>query len=214
MECYRYLFSYDTTIMTQHGCTATGTTMTIPHSYGLTSSPSVKVITVTETPSPATTPTSTSTSNAGGEKKQSLGPIIGGTVGACTIISIVALIAFLVHRRRQKAKQQPLSQPPVSQFYHNAPEFDPNGFPTATGGWTDQDIKNWQQSGGVYRPGTGAGMVGVSEVHGEDRAVEVEAPEKNKMGQWQIPGTGAVEVEAPVRNEKYNGWRGPVEAPS
>ena len=67
----------------------------------------------------------------------------------------------------------------------------------------------------------GMGMVGVSEVHGEDRAVEVEAREKIKQGHWQVPGVGAVEVEAPLkrerereREEKKWSWRGPVEAPS
>lgn len=228
-ECYKYLLVYDTTTMTQHGCTATGTTLTIPRSYG--ASTSVKVVTVTETPSPATTPTASSSpgTGSGAEKKQSLGPIVGGTIGACTIISIVALTAFLIHRRRVKARSSNAPPPPpVSQFSHNTPQFDPRGFPANTTGWTEQDIKTWQQSGGVWRPGMsangmgmGMGMVGVSEVHGEDRAVEVEAREKIKQGHWQVPGVGAVEVEAPLkrerereREEKKWSWRGPVEAPS
>lgn len=58
-------------------------------------------------------------------------------------------------------------------------------------------------------------MLGISEVHGEDRAVEMEVNEKGKRG-WVVPGVGPVEVEAPVlgRDEKKRWWRGPVEAPS
>ena len=210
MECYEWLFAYESTVMTQHGCTSSGFTSTAQRTYGAT--PSAVVVTVTATPSPATTPTSTSTSSAGGEagKKQSFGPIIGGTVGGCIIISLVALTAFLIHRRRQK-KKTTTQPPPTSQFHHhhNSPEFSPAGFHT---GWSEQDIKTWQQSGGVHRPG---GLyTGVSEVHGQDRAVEVEAPEKSKGVGWQQAGRGAVEVEAPVRNEKRGSWRGAVEAPT
>lgn len=66
----------------------------------------------------------------------------------------------------------------------------------------------------MYRPGA-HGYVGVSEVHGEDRAVEVEAPEKSKSGHWQLPRVAPVEVEAPVerRDEKKRWWGGPAEAP-
>ncbi|KAF3006787.1 hypothetical protein E8E13_010281 [Curvularia kusanoi] len=98
-------------------------------------------------------------------------------------------------------------------FTHNSPEFDPNGFPTAVG-WTEHDIKNWQQSGSVHRHH--APHLGVSEVHGDDRAVEVEAPEKTKSGSWYAPGQQPVEVEAPVqvRDEKKRWWKAPVEAPT
>ena len=206
MECYKWLIAYDTTTMTHNGCTSKGFTSTIPHSYGPTFTPSTIIVTETVTKSMFSASTLTSP-NSSGEKRQSLGPIVGGTVGGCTILSIVALTAFLVHRRRVKAKS---SQPPSTSEYHrNSPEFDPNGFPTT--GWSEQDIKNWQQSGGVHRPGVL--HMGVSEVHGEDRAVEVEAPEKTKAGHWHAPGHGPVEVEAPMRDEKKRWWRAPVEAP-
>ena len=208
-ECYRYLFVYDTTTMTQHGCTSSGFTLTVPRSYGptTTSTPSAVILTVTVSASPAST-SGESSEGAGAEKKQTLGPIVGGTIGACTIISIVALTAFLIHRRRIKAHSSP-TVPPVTQYQHNSPQFDPNGFQN---GWSEQDIKTWQQSGGVYRPGMP--HMGVSEVHGEDRAVEIEASEKTKVGSWHGTRNGAVEVEAPMREEKKWSWRGPVEAPS
>lgn len=215
-ECYRYLFDYGSTIMTQNGCTSSGFTSTIPRTYGPTSTP-VIVVTVTAPPvnTPTSSLTSTPTGNGEGHKKQSLGPIVGGTIGGCTIVSLVALAAFFIHRRRLKLKQQhnAAHPPPTSQFQHSSPAFDSNGFQT-TSGWSEQDIKSWQQSGGVYRPGA-HGYVGVSEVHGEDRAVEVEAPEKTKSGHWQLPGVAPVEVEAPVeiRDEKKRWWRGPAEAP-
>lgn len=61
-------------------------------------------------------------------------------------------------------------------------------------------------------------LLGVSEVHGDDRAVEVEAPEKTKVG-WVAPGRAPVEVEGTVgpgvkRDEKKWWWRAPVEAPT
>lgn len=204
-ECYQWLFAYDSTTMTQHGCTATGFTATAQRSYGLstTSKPSHITVTITASYSPATTPTSSTPPSEPTTKKQSLGPIIGGTLGGCTILSLVALTAFLIHRRRQ---QQHPPQPPVSTFHHTSPDFDPTGFHT---GWSSQDIKTWQQSGGVHTPGVP--YLGVSEVHGHDRAVEVEAPEKTKGGGWRVPGRAAVEVEAGGR--ETGGWRGAVEAP-
>lgn len=227
-ECYRYLFDYGSTIMTQNGCTSSGFTSTIPRTYGPTST-SVFIVTQTviQSVSASHDAATTDTSSAGsaGEKKQSLGPIVGGTIGGCTIISLVALTAFLIHRRRLKLKEEhnAAHPPPVSQYHHhNSPEFDPNGFQT-TNGWTEQDIKTWQQTGGVHRSNAPGQYVGVSEVHGEDRAVEVEAPEKTKSGHWHVPGVAPVEVEAPAgaemvgfeqrRDEKKKWWRGPSEAP-
>jgi hypothetical protein len=229
-ECYKYLFVYDTTTMSQQGCTASGFTMTVPRSYGPTST-HIETVTVTASQEAINSPTAGSNSTASGsaaaagEKKQSLGPIVGGTIGGCTIISLVALTAFLIHRRRLKLKEQhnAAHPPPTSQYHHhNSPEFDPSGFQT-TSGWTEQDIKTWQQTGGVYQPSAPGQYVGVSEVHGEDRAVEVEAPEKTKSGHWHVPGVAPVEVEAPAgaemigfqqpKDEKKRWWRGPAEAP-
>ncbi|KAF1929911.1 uncharacterized protein M421DRAFT_3689 [Didymella exigua CBS 183.55] len=196
-ECYKYLIDYGSTIMTQHGCTYSGFTSTIPHTYGLTSTPFI-IITVTAPPVSTSTSirTSSSTGNSGGEKKHSLGPIVGGTIGGCTILSLVALAAFVIHRRRSKLKtaHRAAHPPPISQYQHDGPTFDPHGFQT-TNGWTEQDIKTWQHTAGVDRPATGQ-YVGVSEVHGEDRAVEVEAPEKTKSGHWTVPGVAPVEAEA------------------
>lgn len=226
-ECYRYLFDYGSTIMTQNGCTSSGFTSTIPRTYGPTSTPIIVVTQTvyTGTPQSATTLTSMSSGSGAGGKPQSLGPIVGGTIGGCTIISLVALAAFLIHHRRLKLKEQhnAAHPPPTSQYHHHSsPEFDPNGFQTASG-WTEQDIKTWQQTGGVHRPSAPGQYVGVSEVHGEDRAVEVEAPEKTKSGHWHVPGVAPVEVEAPAgaatigfaqpRDEKKRWWRGPSEAP-
>lgn len=50
----------------------------------------------------------------------------------------------------------------------------------------------------------------VAEVHGQDRAVEVEAPEKNALGWWG--GRGAVEVDAGTE-VGVGGW-GAVEKPA
>jgi hypothetical protein len=217
-DCYKYLFVYSTGTMSQQGCTSSGFTMTVPRTFGPTTTASRIVVTETVTASQdaINTPTSSSSESGGREKKQSLGPIVGDTIGGCTILSLVALTAFLIHRRRQKLKQQynAANPPPTSQFSHSNPEFNSNGFQT-TNGWTEQDIKTWQQAGGAYRPVAPGQYVGVSEVHGEDRAVEVEAPEKTKSGHWHLPGVAPVEVEAPVerRDEKKKWWRGPAEAP-
>jgi hypothetical protein len=218
-ECYRYLFDYGSTTMTQNGCTSSGFTSTIPRTYGPTSTPVIVVTQTvyTGTPQSATTPTSSSDAGASaGEKKQSLGPIVGGTIGGCTIVSLVALAAFFIHRRRLKLKEQhnAAHPPPTSQFQHSSPRFDPNGF-QATTGWSEDNIKAWQQTGGVHRPSAPGQYVGISEVHGEDRAVEVEAPEKTKSGHWQIPGVAPVEVEGgEVRRDEKKWWRRvPSEAP-
>jgi hypothetical protein len=131
------------------------------------------------------------------------------TVGGCVILSLVALTAFLIHRRRVAAAKQQSSS--SAQFNpHSSPEFDPKGFPSA---WGEQDIKTWQQQqGSVHSPG---GMqYGISEVHGEDRAVEIAAPDKNKLGHWGIPGSEPVEVEAGVTGRDEKRWRGAVEAPT
>ncbi|KAG9199765.1 hypothetical protein G6514_007990 [Epicoccum nigrum] len=223
-ECYRWLFDYGTTVMTQHGCTAEGFTSTALRNVGpLTTS---VFVTVTFSPAPSSTPTDlfTTQPTTAGSKKTSIGPIVGGTVGGCLILSLVALAAFLIHRRRVKKAlpPTPAPQPPPppsfshTPFSHNSPEFSPVGFasPTSPGGWNENEIKSWQQAnGGVYRPGVPT--LGISEVHGEDRAVEMEVNEKGKRG-WNVPGVGPVEVEAPVlgRDEKRRWWRGPVEAPS
>ncbi|KZM24324.1 hypothetical protein ST47_g4506 [Ascochyta rabiei] len=197
--CYRWLFAYESTTMTQHGCAASGFTSTAQRSYGpsSTSTPSPLVVTVTASATPSASP------SADNEPKQSLGPIIGGTVGGCIIVSLVALAALFIHRRRRRAANH--SRPPPSRPHHNSPEFHPGGFPAAA--WNEQDFKTWQ------RPDMPC--LGVSEVHGEDRAVEVEAPEKSKVGVWHAScPAAAVEVEALGREKGWRPWQGIVEAPS
>ncbi|KAJ4993799.1 hypothetical protein SVAN01_00853 [Stagonosporopsis vannaccii] len=220
LECYKWLFKYESMTMTQHGCTAEGFTSTALRSYGVSSSSST-MTKVSE--SPMTSPTSSSpsspedVSSTGGGKKQSLAPIIGGTIGGCVIVSLVLLCAFLVHRRRSKSKTA--LPPPSSSFSpHSAPEFNPNGFPASA--WAAHDSKTWQpgggDGGGMH---TGQPYLGISEVHGHDRAVEVEAQEKTKAGLWYAPGQAPVEVEAaPTQREgeKKRWWRPlpVVEAPT
>lgn len=206
-ECYTWFFAYETTTMTQRGCTASGFISTAQHSYGpsTTSLPSVIVVTVTALESPATTPTEGRHDTS--EKKQSLGPIVGGTVGGCTIVSLVALAAFLVHRRRTKQKLSP-SLPP-SQYQHNSPSFDPAGIQTC---WNEQDVKTLQQSGGMYGPGVP--YIGISEILGEGRAMEVEVPDNNKFSMQKVRKTGPVEIEATTVRDERKLLRGPVEAPT
>lgn len=219
-ECYRWLFKYESTIMTQHGCAAKGFTSTALRDYGAMESSSTQAA-----ESPMLSPTTSSSfSGATGtstaakpQKKQSLAPIIGGTIGGCTILSLVALSAFLIHRRRRAARS--LHPHPPASSPHNAPEFHPNGFPTSA--WAaQQDSKTWQTGAGGNNPLTSAGQpyLGIAEVHGHDRAVEVEAPEKTKTGHWVAPGIAPVEVEAPTpgAGEKRRWWRGSpvVEAPT
>ncbi|KAF9700140.1 hypothetical protein EKO04_001216 [Ascochyta lentis] len=165
-ECYRWLFAYDSTTMTQHGCAATGYTSTAQRSYGASRTPSALV-----TAPASSLPSSSPSLVAATQKNQSLGPIVGGTVGGCVVLSLVALAAFLIHRRRRRC---------TTRYPHSDPQFYSTGFPT----WSAQDLKAWQLAGGVRRPD--APYLGVSEVHGDDRAVEVEALEKGKVGRWQV----------------------------
>jgi hypothetical protein len=167
-ECYRYIISYSTTVMTQFGCAAHGFTNTAYRTWGpLPSSmtPALyRTVTVTETPS--STPTLTPSSES---SKPNLGPIVGGTVGGCVILSIVALAAFLVYRRRKNQREK-IAQVPVT-------EYRPHGYDA---NYVENEIKTWQQQyqGPVYRANDampqypGMERAGIVEVDGMQRPVE------------------------------------------
>ncbi|KAF1363373.1 hypothetical protein EJ07DRAFT_152864 [Lizonia empirigonia] len=177
-ECYKWLFAYPSTTLTQHGCTASGFTSTALRTYGSsTTPPSAVVVTVTASFTPSPTPTSPPNTPS---RKQSLGPIVGGTVGGCTIISLVALAAFLVHRRRSSTCSPTSTSPPLpaTRHTHPSPRFH-------------TDAKPWPADARIWHAAPGMGpSVRVAEVHGQDRAVEVEA---GGLGWW---GGRAVEVDA------------------
>jgi hypothetical protein len=172
--------------MTQHGCTAKGFTGTALRSYGPlpTSIPQGSVVTVTVLASPSSSPTLTPNTDPA---KTNLGAIVGGTIGGCSVLSIIAIVAFLLHRRRKNAHKDPI-KPPVTQYH--APndvdevKFDPSGFPTPV--LSAAEAKWQQHQGPVTRgsdampqyPGMGAAQYGIVEVDGESRAVEVEADGK------------------------------------
>jgi hypothetical protein len=111
-------------------------------------------------------------------KKQNLAPIIGGTIGACTFISLV-ILAFVVYRRR-KAAQVGAVQTPVAQYHDVNGGYDPHAM-------YENDSKSWQlqRVGPVLRennavpeyPGMGVGQYGIVEVDGVQRPVEVQGEE-------------------------------------
>ena len=169
--------------MTQHGCTNKGFTASAARSWGVSSVPAELYRTTTVLVTPSSTPTPTLTPSTD-PAKPSLGAIIGGTIGGCTILSIFAIIAFLLHRRRKKARES-IKQRPITQFHPDVgvTEYNPNGFPTPT--FSDNEAKWQQHQGPVTRPseamphypGMGAAHYGIVEVDGLQRAVE--APAEN-----------------------------------
>tara|TARA_R110002003_G_scaffold878_13_gene21774 strand:- start:19021 stop:19599 length:579 start_codon:yes stop_codon:yes gene_type:complete len=177
-ECYRWIFQYSKTSMTQHGCAETAFTLTAARSWGASSVPGELYRTVTVVASPSNTPTPTLAPPSSPTKKPSLGLIVGATIGGCTVVSILALAGFILHRRRNQASPKP----PVPHFHdplHGVTEYNPHGFPT-----TAHADKAWrQQHGPVARasdampqyPGMGAGRYGIVEVDGLQRPVEVDA---------------------------------------
>jgi hypothetical protein len=117
--------------------------------------------------------------------KSGIGPIVGGTIGGCVVLSIVAIVAFFVYRRR-KIQRESVTQPALTQFA-GVTEYNPNGFPSPYTG--DEYVKSWTQSqqhqGPVQRfddampqyPRMGVGRVGVVEVDGLERPVEAPGDE-------------------------------------
>ncbi|KAH7068644.1 hypothetical protein FB567DRAFT_247386 [Paraphoma chrysanthemicola] len=196
-ECYRYVIQYAKTVMTQHGCAANAFTASALRSWGVQSSvPNEPYRTVTVAVTPSTSPTPTLTPPQPSSKKPNLGAIIGGTIGGCTFLTLLGLMLFILHRRRNASSTLQHQKPPPAQFHaplQGVTEFNPHGYPTAT---TYQD-KNWQQvTGPVHRPsdampeypGMGAGRYGVVEVEGIQRPVEVDG--EGEGGGFKYVGVG------------------------
>lgn len=129
------------------------------------------------------TPSSTPILSSSPSPKPGIGAIVGGTIGGCVFFSIIALIAFLIYRKRQNAKDT-AAQRPVTQFHGNGAmtEYNPHGFQSP---YMENDHKTWQQQqqGPVHRadnsmplyPGMGVDQYGLVEVDGTQRPVEVPA---------------------------------------
>ncbi|KAF2830876.1 hypothetical protein CC86DRAFT_343967 [Ophiobolus disseminans] len=179
-ECYKWIIQYSKTSMTQHGCTNKGFTESASRAWGVSSIPKelYRTTTVLVTPSSSPTPTLTPSTDPA---KPGLGAIIGGTIGGCTVVSIIVLVAFLLHRRRKKARDS-IKQRPITQFHpEGVTEYNPNGFPTPK--FSNNDAKWEQHQGPVTRPsdamphypGMGPAQYGIVEVDGLQRPVEAPA---------------------------------------
>lgn len=184
-ECYRLLIVYSTTTMTQHGCASQAFTSTAMRSPGhiVSSIPHIlyRTATVTVLTTPSDTPTLTPIS---GPSKPNLGAIVGGTIGGCTMISILVLTIILI-RRRRKATRNNNVQSSVTRYHDgngNVTEYNPHGFTATT---YPDDNKAWQDqnAGPVSRandampqyPGMAARQYGIVEVDGLQRPVEAPA---------------------------------------
>jgi hypothetical protein len=163
--------------MTQHGCATKGFTSSAVRSWGLLTSSVVREPVVSVTAATSATDTSTPTlAPAPASSKLDLGVIVGGTIGGCTVLSLVVLAMFLVHRRRKTATQIA----PVTQYHSAVTENSPHGFPVEVDAGDEQ--KAWGR-GEVSRageeapryPGMGSAKYGVVEVDGVQRPVEAPA---------------------------------------
>ena len=131
-ECYEYQFAYEATTMTQHGCTSSGFTLTVPRSYGPTSTGTPVIITMTApaitlhtTPGAGTAPnpadagftyTTTATqtiyhltelpNSSNGSSSANIGAIVGGAVGGFAAISATAFGIFYVRRKTRKDRER------------------------------------------------------------------------------------------------------------
>jgi hypothetical protein len=189
-ECYKWLVvfdkTYSLTTMTHHGCAQKGFTSAAMRSPGQIASSippeQYRTVTVTDmsTPSDTVIPLTPVPSPA----KPNLAAIVGGTVGGCTVISLIVLAIFLI-RRRRKAAHNDIAQPHTTQYHDGTGtviEYNPQSFPSPT---YPIDTKTWiqQHSGPVDRvsdampqyPNMAAGQYGIVEVDGAQRAVEVPA---------------------------------------
>ncbi|KAI8935276.1 hypothetical protein NX059_007864 [Plenodomus lindquistii] len=184
-QCYQYLIQYSDTVMTQHGCTSSGFTLTAQRSWGPIESSTIDEPTSTLTTKDSSTSTSSQLTSPYASSKPSIGIIVGCTIGACTFFSIIAIIAFLVHRRRSLAKETQkqcrTNSPQQGSQYHThfTTQYDPLSSPS---GWSEADGKTWSgvtpataspaaTLGPVY-PGMGRERFGAVEVDGTDRPVE------------------------------------------
>ncbi|XP_014551981.1 hypothetical protein COCVIDRAFT_111512 [Bipolaris victoriae FI3] len=185
-ECYQWHFIYDNMVMTQHGCAETAFTSTAYRSPGMsmlslsnTKTGERKTVTATVTtrevvsgiPTAATEDRASTNSSEG--KKNSLGAVIGGTVGACIFVCFLAFVVFLAWRRRrdltgqnaQSYRQQQRQQSMVQ--YHAVVYEDAN--------------KAWDQQRGVVvceREICMGDGVGVVEMDGTQRPIEAPTGEK------------------------------------
>ena len=169
-ECYRLFIIYETAIVVQHGCAAEAYTTTAYRTPGLTSSlPADQLVTVTVTAG-TSTPTS-AVPNA----KSHLGPIVGGTVAGCVVVSCL-LASLFIWRRRKRTAAAAASHPPTpAPSYAPSPfpvhasvtEYNPLGF---AGYQHPDDAKTWAPRGAVWRPEVQRYAV---EVDGREGRVEV-----------------------------------------
>ncbi|KAH7396515.1 hypothetical protein DE146DRAFT_40020 [Phaeosphaeria sp. MPI-PUGE-AT-0046c] len=177
-SCYQWLVAYAKTTLTQHGCAAQGFTSAAQRSYGGTSVPNVlertATVTIEVTPSASPRPTAPSAHST-----PPLAAIVGGTVGACTFLSIVLLALIIARRRRRTRNATAQGHVPGAQYLPPSSEIYP--YPPVT--YThSNDAKTWH-AGPVTRasdaapeyPHMGAGRYGVVEVDGVQRPVEVDA---------------------------------------
>jgi hypothetical protein len=184
LECYQLSIIYETATVIQHGCAAEKYTSTAYRIPGLTSSPPAdKLVTVTVTSGPGI-PTSDSDSAAAdsGTSKSHLGPIIGGTVAGCVVVSCLLVSYFIWLRRKRTAAAAAAAAAALSHAPSPAPspfstpspfpaqpvtEYNPLGF----AGYTHpDDAKGWVPNGAVWRPEVQRYAV---EVDGREGRVEV-----------------------------------------
>ncbi|EAT86209.1 hypothetical protein HBI56_098420 [Parastagonospora nodorum] len=189
-ECYKWLVvfdkTYSLTTMTHHSCAQKGFTSAVMRSPGQIASsiPPEQYRTVTVTDMAAPSDTVIPLAPVPGPAKPNLAAIIGGTVGGCTVISLIVLTIFLI-RRHRKAAHNDIAQPHTTQYHDGngtVIEYNPQSFPSPT---YPIDTKTWvqQHSGPVDRvsdampqyPNMAAGQYGIVEVDGTQRAVEVPA---------------------------------------
>lgn len=189
-ECYKWLVvfdkTYSLTTMTHHGCAQKGFTSAAMRSPGQIASSippeQYRTVTVTDVATPSDTITPLTPVPA--PSKPNLAAIVGGTVGGCTVISLIVFAIFLI-RRRRKAAHDSITQPHTTQYHDGkaaVTEHNPQGFPSPT---YPIDTKTWvqQHSGPVDRvsdampqyPNMAAGQYGIVEADGTPMAVEVPA---------------------------------------
>ncbi|KAL5118548.1 hypothetical protein ACEQ8H_003563 [Pleosporales sp. CAS-2024a] len=184
-ECYKWIIVYSKTVMTQHGCAATGFRSTAMHTAGALASSIapelLRTVTVTEVPWTASTPTLGPVSSP---SKPNLGAVIGGTIGGCTIISLI-VVAVLVARRHGNAAQSSVGEVHVARYHGggaSVTEYNAHGFTSAA---YPSEAKTWMRpyAGPVPRasdamppyPGMAARQYGIVQVDGVQRAVEAPA---------------------------------------
>ncbi|KAH8725155.1 hypothetical protein GQ44DRAFT_739933 [Phaeosphaeriaceae sp. PMI808] len=188
--CYKWIFQYSKTLMTQHGCDSKGFTITVPRSPGLPGSSIPPELFRTVTSTVFTTPPPSSSAIPTALPKPSkppIGTIVGATIGGCTFISLIVIAIYFLHRRRKVTARNSVVQPPPAVFQDangTVTEYNALGFPTTKFPET-AETKRWQEryAGPVHRennsipqyPGMAPGMNGVVEVDGVQRPVEAPA---------------------------------------